>query len=158
MNENRVRAILQSQSSVAQKVFSFVPLSESWPATKIAAELNRQTGSFIDRRILDGCLLSLSESGIVKESPRGFFRAMAQKATPATVEKKEVKVKEVTQKAISQDKLDPMDRFAAVAAILRKAADEIEDAAMAAGQRSETAEAAGAQFGQLKALLKNITV
>lgn len=57
---------LDSQSAIARKVLSAVPINEAWPRTQIHTELHRATQSSIEGRTVDGCLKSLVEAGLVR--------------------------------------------------------------------------------------------
>jgi hypothetical protein len=68
MTPKRQQQLLQGQSSVSQKVFSHVPIQESWPAHRIAVEIERTTRSRLDAKVVDHCLVSLIEAGLVRQT------------------------------------------------------------------------------------------
>lgn len=64
--------ILKGQSSAARKVLECVPIEVSWTSKEIAREMGRRQQA-MDFTILEGCLNTLKESGLVKEATRGQF-------------------------------------------------------------------------------------
>lgn len=165
MNEVRMKAITESQSSIAKKVLSAIPLNEPWTAKQVYAELGRMTGSMTDRRIVDGCINTLVESGLVKESPRGSFRRIEAKPekeqpTPEVKLVVQPKFKLVEQGATPRD---PLDRMAAVAASIRgigrqleAAATEVEETALYMQQSIESTATKSEQLDALRKLLKDL--
>jgi hypothetical protein len=81
MNPTRYEALLASQSAVARRVLSAVPLQEVWPSRRIYQELVR-TGGARNVRIVEGCLNTLVDSGLVNEHPRGHFIRVSPKEIP----------------------------------------------------------------------------
>lgn len=165
MNRIKYEALVESQSAIARKVLSVVPIQEHWSAKQIHAELHRQTQATIDRRIIEGCLRALVDSGLVREHPRdSYIREMPKEDQPRT---RLVKDEPSTpEPAMSKPNpaptpinavlvADPLDRLGNVARRLRGMADEIEELALEVGQQMEAVEADGRKAAQLKALLKD---
>lgn len=68
MTPKRQQQLLQGQSSVARKVFDHIPIQDSWPAHRIAGEIERTTRSRLDAKVVSGCLASLVEAGLVRQT------------------------------------------------------------------------------------------
>jgi hypothetical protein len=81
--------ILANQTAAAQKVYACVPISESWPAHKIMAQLKIDLGSSMSVAVVRGCLRALHESGLIRRPSSDLYirepvvTAAAQPAQPA---------------------------------------------------------------------------
>jgi hypothetical protein len=75
----RHQVLLHEQSSVAQKVFEAVPMQEVWSSQQIHGALQRTTRSTMDYKILQGCLNTLKEAGLVHEPKAGCFERVKQR-------------------------------------------------------------------------------
>lgn len=73
MSSAKFERIFVGLTSAAQKVYEAVPISETWSANKIGSELRRKNIG-IDFSIVQGCLNSLIDVGLVVERGRGEFR------------------------------------------------------------------------------------
>ena len=166
MNKVRYEALVASQSAIARKVLSVVPIQEHWSARQIYAELHRQTQATIDRRILDGCMRALVDAGLVHESPRdSYIREMPKeeqpkmrlvKDEPITTTEPTMSMPNPAPTPIKTTVLaDPLERLANVAKRLRGMTDEIEELALEVGHRMESVDADAKKAAQLKALLKD---
>lgn len=78
MNAIKFRDIENGLTGIARKVYMAIPIGEAWERKQIAAELFR-AGVKIESRAIDGCLLSLIESGIVREERGSYRRVLADK-------------------------------------------------------------------------------
>jgi hypothetical protein len=67
MTPKRQQQLLQGQSSVARKVFDHIPIQDSWPAHRIAGEIERTTRSRLDAKVVAGCLASLVDAGLIRQ-------------------------------------------------------------------------------------------
>lgn len=89
MSPEKHASILTGLSSIARKIYDFIPILEEWSAVQIAAESKRK-GHNIDIVTLRGCLSSLVNSGVVKELPGGkFSRILPRPKAIAQVKRKE---------------------------------------------------------------------
>ena len=74
MNESRQQQMLAGQSSIAQKVFGYVPIQTSWsvPAIHAAAQAAKATGAAAPaiRRALG----ELKDAGLIREPASGRFQ------------------------------------------------------------------------------------
>lgn len=81
MKKSRYDALVASLSGVMRGVFDAVPVQERWSIQAISDELRRQSKTAIDRRVLQGCLDSLVDVGLVREGPDGhFIRVVARES------------------------------------------------------------------------------
>jgi hypothetical protein len=85
LNVTKYEQTLKQQTAIAQKVFAAIPKSEAWTARKIYAELRRLDAKVRDVRLVEGCINTLIESGLVNEHPRGHFirTPVRQESKPA---------------------------------------------------------------------------
>lgn len=163
MNKTRYDAIVDSQSAIARKVLSVVPIQERWNAKQIAAELHRQTHASVERRVVDCCLRMLVDAGLVREHPRdSYIREMPKDDQPKfrlvkddPTDHEPMTITQ-TKTAPQPEKPNPLDRIASATKRLRDALSELEDAALEATQAIEAANAQAQQLHQLKQLLKGI--
>lgn len=147
MSSARMRAIEAGQTSIAKKVLSSVPIQESWTARQIVSDIAR-SGSRPDPHIVEGCLNTLCDSGLVREHPRGYFQRIKPK------EEKAVSI--AATSAQSKEPIDPLTKLSTVASILRSLANEIEDVALAIEERQTATTEEIAKLRQLKALLRDL--
>lgn len=161
MNAAKLARIESGLNSMAKKVLGAVPIQTPWSKEQIVSEL-RRAGATVDRAVVDGCLINLCERGVVKEPARGtFVRVIARLITPATEEIQNVPTATVTartnapasQSQAAPERDDSLSRLANVAALLRRAADEIDGIALDVETRVQAAGKEGETLRQLKALL-----
>jgi len=166
MNAGRFQSILNGMTSIAIKVFDVVPKGDAWDAYQIHQELVR-TGAQRDYRILEGCLKSLVDAGVVIESPRGNFRQVSVHGRAAkpeismTYANKELRV--IVKPAPPAKNQSPIERLSALSARVKACMSElhtiqgdIDTAAIEIeedmAQHAQSAE----KLRQLQALLKGI--
>ena len=147
MNSARMRAIEEGQTGIAKKVLSSVPIQESWTARQIISDIAR-SGSRPDPHIVEGCLSTLCDSGLVRERPRGYFQRIKPK------EKKVVSI--AAAPAQPKEPVDPLTKLSNIASSLRTLADEIEDVALTIEERQTATTEEIAKLRQLKALLRDL--
>jgi len=180
MTPTKHKLALEGMSTICKKIFEYVPQQEAWSASKILTAMSRSSSTRPPMNATEGCLNSLKESGLVKETERGLF----QQVVPRTAV--QIAVPKLNQDALADEKPSgigdihatvPVDRDAVVAALefepctpaesfggiatalrlkgqsLIRLADEIESAALAFEQQIEDGEKRLARFNQLKALL-----
>jgi hypothetical protein len=159
MNAAKLARIESGLNSMAKKVLGAVPIQTPWSKEQIVSEL-RRAGATVDRAVVDGCLINLCERGVVKEPARGtFVRVIARLITPATEEIQNVPTTTAraaapaSQSQAAPERNDSLSRLANVAALLRRAADEIDGIALDVETRVQAAGKEGETLRQLKALL-----
>ncbi|SEJ57507.1 hypothetical protein SAMN05216201_11153 [Pseudomonas linyingensis] len=81
MTPAKIAGLLQGQTSMARKLFEFVPIAEEWTEFQIANEMRRVTGSAPDLKVTRGCLRDLADSGLIRRRNDQFHRAQAQEKT-----------------------------------------------------------------------------
>lgn len=178
MNETKFGITLAGHNAAARKVFEAVPKAEPWPVSKIANEYARLHGIALDRRVLDGCLSALAESGLIRERNGRVFictpirRAVKSPAlcadaaiadeqpdtTPETTPETAATEVAMNMKAATPAAAvaDPVTRLSELAHKLRGLADEIDSAALDAQQAIENASADSKALAQLRTLLQGI--
>jgi hypothetical protein len=166
MNEARQQQILAGQSSIAQKVFTLVPIQAAWSNHEIhgAALTAKATGAspYAIRRALG----ELKEAGLIREPVGGKFQRDA--ATPKTI--KEQAVTQVAKKSVVSIKKPEgaLDVLASLSGEVVSLADDfskrmkalasrIEEVALSVEAERETNAAAVGKLKQLQELLKGIS-
>ena len=166
MNESRQQQILAGQSSIAQKVFTLVPIQTAWSNHEIhgAALIVKATGAspYAIRRALG----ELKEAGLIREPVGGKFQRDA--ATPKTI--KEQAVTQVAKQAVvsikkSEGALDVLASLSGEVVSLaddfskrmKALASRIEEVALSVEAERETNSAAVGKLKQLQELLKGIS-
>lgn len=169
MTPEKHRRILSAQTVIAQKIFHVVPMQEAWTASQIATALARTGSTRPEMKILEGCLDTLKDAGIVKEKERGLWQQITPRepiTLPPEVKSPTIPLLPATEAAIKFVSTEqaapesPAESLGDIAERLRmkgqhliKIADEIDSAALMFEERIETAEAKLTRFNALKALL-----
>ena len=161
MTATRIRILENQQTGVAKKVYGAVPINEAWPSKSIVAELTRQ-GQVRDFSIIEGCLNTLKEVGLVKEVAPGHFQRVKPKLT---VEKEAEPMATTPSKTSAESKsTEPMDRLVAIGTKLRglsqmflELADDIDEATLAFEEKASGNDEELAKLRQLKGLLKSLS-
>lgn len=158
MNRSRLESITNNLTGVAKKVFETVPIAEPWHMNVIAGELRRR-GHNIDRKTIDGCLGSLKDSGVIRETSCGHFKRVEihEAQPPIRLARDEPIIQtnkpEPTMTAKKQDNLAV---FGVIASKLRALANEVEDAGLAMQSELAKSDAKTQKLTQLQDLLKSI--
>ena len=161
MTATRIRILENQQTGVAKKVYGAVPINEAWPSKQIVMELSRQ-GQVRDFSIIEGCLNTLKEVGLIRETAPGYFQRVKPKPT---VEKE---AEPMTTKPLNQptksEPTEPVDRLAAIGTKLRglsqmflELADDIDEAALAFEEKTSGNDEELAKLRQLQTLLKSLS-
>lgn len=161
MTATRIRILENQQTGVAKKVYGAVPINEAWPSKAIVMELTRQ-GQVRDFSIIEGCLNTLKEVGLIKETAPGYF----QRVKPKPIAEKEAEpmtTKPLTTPTKSEP-TEPVDRLAAIGTKLRglsqmflELADDIDEATLAFEEKASGNDEELAKLRQLKGLLKSLS-
>lgn len=75
---------MANQTATARKVYSAIPISESWTIQQICTELVR-LGMSVEHRIVGGCITALLEANVITAVTRDQFRRVPVKDKPVTV-------------------------------------------------------------------------
>lgn len=161
MTATRIRILENQQTGVAKKVYGAVPINEAWPSKSIVAELARQ-GQVRDFSIIEGCLNTLKEVGLIKETAPGHFQRVKPKPT---IEKEAEPMATTPSKTSAESKsTEPVDRLAAIGTKLRglsqmflELADDIDEAALAFEEKTSGNDEELAKLRQLKNVLKSLS-
>lgn len=161
MTATRIRILENQQTGVAKKVYGAVPINEAWPSKSIVAELTRQ-GQVRDFSIIEGCLNTLKEVGLIKEMSPGHFQRVKPKAEPMTT--KTLNPVIPPNSSIKGEPTEPVDRLAAIGTKLRglsqmflELADDIDEATLAFEEKASGNDEELAKLRQLKGLLKSLS-
>lgn len=161
MTATRIRILENQQTGVAKKVYGAVPINEAWPSKSIVAELTRQ-GQVRDFSIIEGCLNTLKEVGLIKEMSPGHFQRVKPKAEPMTT--KPLNPVIPPNSSIKGEPTEPVDRLAAIGTKLRslsqmflELADDIDEATLAFEEKASGNDEELAKLRQLKGLLKSLS-
>ena len=157
----RIRILENQQTGVAKKVYSAVPINEAWPSKQIVMELSRQ-GQVRDFSIIEGCLNTLKEVGLIREVAPGHF----QRVKPKPIAEKEAEP--MSTKPLNpptkSEPTEPVDRLAAIGTKLRglsqmflELADDIDEAALAFEEKTSGNDEELAKLRQLKNVLKSLS-
>jgi hypothetical protein len=164
MNNARIRALESGLNGAARKVLEAIPIAEAWNAAQIAAEIAR-VATPMERRIVDGCLKHIVESGLARAVKPGVFQRIAAKEEAAAVE-----VTEPTWPVavtFSPAPQHPLAQFDAIAAEIREhgrkqqafyesIADQIEAAALQMDASAAADREASAKARKLAQLFKEL--
>ena len=159
MTATRIRILENQQTGVAKKVYGAVPINEAWPSKSIVSELTRQ-GQVRDFSIIEGCLNTLKEVGLIKEVSPGHFQRVKPKPTA------EKEAEPMTTKPLNPviPPTEPMDRLVAIGTKLRglsqtflELADDIDEATLAFEEKASGNDEELAKLRQLKGLLKSLS-
>ena len=161
MTATRIRILENQQTGVAKKVYGAVPINEAWPSKAIVAELTRQ-GQVRDFSIIEGCLNTLKEVGLIREVAPGHFQRVKPKPT-AEKEAEPMTTKPLNPPTKSEP-AEPVDRLAAIGTKLRslskmflELADDIDEATLAFEEKASGNDEELAKLRQLKGLLKSLS-
>ena len=158
MTATRIRILENQQTGIAKKVYGAVPINEAWPSKAIVMELTRQ-GQVRDFSIIEGCLNTLKEVGLIRETSPGHFQRVKPKPT---IEKE---AKPMSTKPLNPAiPPEPMDRLVAIGTKLRglskmvlELADDIDEATLAFEEKASGNDEELAKLRQLKGLLKSLS-
>jgi len=148
------RQKLAGQTSLAQKVYQYVPIQEPWTAADIARAMVRASGSQMDGRTLLGCLGCLKDSGLVREVSSSRFQRTA--VSQPTEKPKEVMPAPQKPEVKPAAPASAIDLLAGIAKSMRALAGEIETAALAIEEGQAKAGEEVQKLRQLQALLKGL--
>lgn len=149
LSQARFNVVLASQSPAAKKVFEVVPITEAWPSRQVLAALERATRTHMDYRVLEGCLNTLKEAGLVQEPMRGLFQRA--KVKPET--KKEEPMPQPMEPA---KRAAAVDMLAELADRARALADDLDAAAEAIAEETMQSREAVAKLAQFQAVFKSL--
>lgn len=166
MNESRQQQILAGQSSIAQKVFGYVPIQTSWSNHEIHGAVSTAKATGASPYAIRRALGELKEAGLIREPVGGKFQRDA--ATPKTIKEQAV-TQAAKQTVVSIKKPEgALDVLASLSGEVVSLADDfskrmkalasrIEEVALSVEAERETSAAAVGKLKQLQELLKGIS-
>lgn len=79
LTESRRDELYNVSNGTARKVYDSVPIQETWSTDVINGELMRK-GTRVSYKAIQGSLAHLASIGLIKESPKGYFRRIEVRA------------------------------------------------------------------------------
>lgn len=164
MTPERLKSKLEGQSSVARKVFEVVPIQEAWPASQIYKTLNEITRSTMDSHVFRGCLNTLKNSGLIRETaPETYRRIEVRPKKEVEMQEQKTMIKKNNQaeqfiKSIDDcRKRDPIDALIDLSAKVRTLADELDAAVIVVGESMHKHSSDLEKLSQLQSILKSLS-
>jgi hypothetical protein len=166
ISESRQQQLLAGQSSIAQKVFGFVPIQECWSTHEIRGAALAASATAASDHAIRRALGELKDAGIIREPVGGKFQRDALSTKPIK-EQTMPKVANDTVVSIKKPEVGALDALASLSAEvislsdevgtrMKKMAARIEEVALSvAAEQESNAEALG-KLKQLQSLLKGI--
>lgn len=156
MTPQKQKEKLSSQTSIAQKVFQFVPIQESWTIGQIAESMYRITRSRVDVNVIKSCLMRMSDAGLLVASAGGVFRVgvKAEVTTTLSAQKEKKTLENKTEHKPTN--ISAIELLAGIAKSVRALASEIEAAAIAIDKARSSDQKQFEQLRQLKDILKGL--
>lgn len=157
MNDSRLRLREAQQTTTARKVLDAVPIAEAWPTHSVIAELTRQ-GMKYSPSVVEGCLNSLKDDGLVKEVHKGEWQRVHVPVKESGVDTASPDGADALAFAVMTRKQAPdlLTRVEGISSRLRALADEIDSVALQCAEEIDAAKAGSIRFDQLKRLLKDV--
>lgn len=164
MNQARYDSIVKGLSAIARKVFDVVPMATAWDTHQIMAEIARRNISVSrDLNVIEGCLRSLVDSGIVRRVDGAYRRIeVAHKLIEKPAKEPEVqtpptKVPPAPPKISATDTLIALSQEAAkLGSAMAALSKRIDDAVLDIEQEMEAERAQVAKVRQVAELLKSL--
>lgn len=174
LRAEKANEIISQQTSAAQKVYEAVPIEEQWSDKQIYIELQRRQIN-MDFRIVQGCLNTLIDAGLVKEPRQKQFRRekirehIEKQSQPKETEPMATQMPNTVMVSrgthASAKTLSPLDRLEALskrAAMIQKMAKELADdiatAAVEIQSQLETSDEKVKKARQLVTLMRELDV
>ncbi|MHA6127120.1 hypothetical protein ACX3YD_13160 [Pseudomonas fluorescens group sp. PF-1] len=166
MNESRQQQILAGQSSIAQKIFAYVPIQTSWSNHEIHGAVSTAKATGASPYAIRRALGELKEAGLIREPVGGKFQrdaatpkpkkepVMTQAAKPTVVSMKKSEGALDVLAALSGEVVSLSDEFSKR---MKALAGRIEEVALSVEAERETNAVAVGKLKQLQELLKGIS-
>lgn len=151
MTPARLHALEQSLNGYARKVLDAMPISEPWTIVQIMSEM-RRVGSSVDPRVLQGCMTTLLDNGLIRSvNGRGFIRTTARQPSfvPSIVAP--------TPTEPSMPEPDPIKKLENIVAQLKALSSEVETIAIEITEQAQKNTEENKKLLQLKNLLKDLS-
>lgn len=169
MTPEKLKQKLAGQTTIAQKVFQYVPVAERWGVQQVMDAMRRATSARMDIHIVRGCLSALVDAGLVKtfrhnteyqrihlaakeQRPMNTAAIVTTAAAPSAVQP----VRPAVQASSPSAPLSALDLLGSIAATLRQTAAELEATALAIEEgKAKDSDELG-KLRQLQVLLKGL--
>lgn len=133
MTPEKQKQKLSGQTTIAQKIFQYVPVAEEWTPPQIGQAMTRACGSRTDPATIVACLRALVDAGLARATNRGTFQRVpvSQPAAPQPQkQEKEIKVMTAPTQPATKAATSAIDLLAGLAQKLRSVANDIDAAAL----------------------------
>lgn len=167
MNNAVYQSRVNGLTSIAKKIFSVVPVVDAWTPNQIKAELGRLTNSSADIRVIEGCLTSLINQGLVTEPKPKTYRRVAMKepktANDGVIEKQKIVETKTVAIQKQQKQVAAIEKLAGIASraldissSLKQLAADIDAAAIEIDEQAKTDKQDTEKLKQLQTLLRSL--
>ncbi len=162
ISQSRFEQRFKSMTAIAQKVYAAVPMVEPWSPSFICSEMQRLGSSTRDSRVVEGCLNTLKEAGLVLEPSRRVFIRSPIKPDPIIPpQKDQAMTNAITLTASKTDKTEKKSRapiaiLSELATRLKKLSDDMEIAALEIDDYITSKDADAEKLKQLQVLLNSL--
>lgn len=151
MTPARLRSLEQSLNGYARKVLNAIPISEPWNIVQIMSEM-RRVGANVNQRVLQSCMTTLIDTGLIREASRGYFiRTYARQPTLVTPSYTP------TFNEIPMPEPDPIKKLENIVAQLKALSSEVETIAIEITEQAQKNTEENKKLLQLKNLLKDLS-
>lgn len=165
LTQSRTAQLLQGQTTLTRKVYDVVPISQRWTQAQVAGELARVGKAAIDSRTLSHCLTTLVEAGVISRVDGMYMREPCRPdpvrrtilndstlETPMSKAQSTVTLVQPSKPIV----VNPVDRLGKIAAMLRGAADEVDELALEVQQTLEVNQADLSKLKQLQDIIQSL--
>mgnify|MGYP000078229510 CR=1 FL=1 len=153
MNAAKMKQVESGLTGIARKVLDAVPKTDAWASAAILGEIKRATGSNYEMKLINGCLESLKNSGLVREPVRGKWIRIA-------VKDRDDEAVEVTANVVElrklPDQLTAREMLSQVAIAMMDLAAKVEDVANEIDKAEKRNDEKTAKLRQLQELLRGL--
>lgn len=147
ISKSKHQSLINGLSAIAKKVYGAVPIQDPWPTASVMSELSR-SGARYEKKVVEGCLANLVNSGLIVEPASGTFLRVA-------IREKEDRPVVAPMKKDSAKK-SPMEVLLDLADEARSFAEKLENAALEIEKEFQLSEAKSEKLTALQNLLKGM--
>lgn len=154
MNAAKMKQVESGLTGIARKVLDAVPINDAWQSHTIANEIKRMTGSAPESKMVNGCLESLKNSGLVREPKRGMWIRVSTKDHDD--EAKEPAPANVVELRKQPEQWTPREMLKSLAVEIMELAGKLDDVANEIDKAEKRNEEKTAKLRQLQELLRGL--
>jgi hypothetical protein len=160
MNHGHFQALYNGLSSIAQRIYDTVPISETWTRNKIMTELGRN-GSCPDHRTVTAILHLLDEQGLIRANfhSDGFMRVPVRAKPgpkPKQQEEEVLKAPLPFPSGSKEQTKAPLEQLMTLGKQVRALADQIDNVVLVVMEDVENTRQESDKLRQLHQLLKEL--